>query len=79
MAGKESAPPKSAREQAYEELMAEAKRGLSRYYGEYPERLGDERSNDAVAWSTRGMARVLKILDRYAIEHLPNRAQGPKP
>ena len=70
-------PPdqRSARQRAYDEIVAEAKSGLSRYYAEYPDRLADERSRDAVAWSTRGISRVLRILDRYEISDLPNDAQ----
>lgn len=66
---------KTARERCYEEIVTEVKMGLSRFYAEYPERLGDERSTDAVSWSTRGVTRILRILDKYSIEHLPNPAQ----
>lgn len=44
-----------------------AKEGLARYYQEYPDVIGDERSKEAIAWSTRGVERVLRVLDRYEI------------
>jgi hypothetical protein len=72
-------PSKTARERCYDEIVSGVKVGMARYYSEYPERLADERSNEAVAWSTRGIQRVLLILDKYAIEDLPNPAQEPAP
>jgi hypothetical protein len=56
-----------ARQQCYATIEAMAKAGLDRYYAEYPERLGDGRSDDALAWSLRGIHRVFKILDGYEI------------
>lgn len=56
-----------ARKRAYEEIVRVAKEGLARYYAEFPERLGDERANDALAWSMRGIGRVLRVLDAYEI------------
>ncbi len=55
------------RQRCYDEITAMAKAGLDRYYAEYPERLGDGRSDDALAWSLRGIHRVFKILDGYQI------------
>ena len=55
------------RQRCYDEIEAMAKAGLDRYYMEYPERLSDERSDDALAWSLRGIHRVFKILDGYEI------------
>ncbi len=55
------------RQRCYDEIAAMAKAGLDRYYLEYPERLADGRSDDALAWSLRGIHRVFKILDGYAI------------
>lgn len=58
---------KDAREECYEKIVAAAKEGLSRYYQEFPERIGDSRSAEAIAWSTRGVERVLRILDCYEV------------
>ena len=58
--------------------MADMKAGLSRYYAEHSDRLGDTRSGDAVAWSTRGIKRILLLLDGYDIQDLQNRAQAAK-
>ena len=58
---------KQAREQLYAAIMAEAEEGLRRYYQEYPERLADARSADAMAWSQRGVHRILRLLDGYDI------------
>lgn len=55
------------RQRCYDQIAAMAKAGLDRYYAEYPERLGDGRSDDALAWSLRGIHRVFKILDGYEI------------
>lgn len=56
---------RGVREELYERLMAEAEEGLRRYYAEYPERANDLRSADAIAWSQRGLRRVLRCLDEY--------------
>lgn len=56
-----------ARQRCYDEIEAMTKAALDRYYTEFPERLSDERSDDALAWSLRGIHRVFKILDGYAI------------
>lgn len=55
------------RQRCYDEISAMTKAALDRYYMEYPERLADERSADALAWSLRGIHRVFKILDGYEI------------
>lgn len=65
--GKGMAMRDEMRQQCYAEIEAMAKAALDRYYMEYPERLADERSDDAIAWSLRGIHRVFKILDRYDI------------
>ncbi len=70
-------PARTARARCYAEIVASVKEGFARYLLEYPERLGDERNNDAQAWSLRGLTRVIKILDRYAITDLDNPAQEP--
>lgn len=62
---------KSARERCYAEIVADMKGSFARYLQEFPERLGDARNKDAVDWSTRGLERILKILDRYSIEDAP--------
>lgn len=56
-----------ARKRAYEQVVAVAKEGLARYYAEFPERIGDERAADALAWSMRGVKRILRVLDQYDI------------
>ncbi|HXI18487.1 MAG TPA: hypothetical protein VNM48_19150 [Chloroflexota bacterium] len=58
--------------------MADMKSGIARYYGEHSDRLGDSRSADAVAWSTRGIRRILQILEQYDIQDQP-RGAGGKP
>lgn len=55
------------RKRAYAEIVTVAKEGLARYYGEYPELLGDKRASEALAWSMRGVARILRLLDKYVI------------
>lgn len=55
------------RQRCYDEIEAMTKAALDRYYMEYPERLADGRSGDALAWSLRGIHRVFRILDGYAI------------
>ncbi len=69
---------KPARQRCYEAMKADMLAGVSRYYAEHSDRLGDERSGDAIAWSTRGIDRILRILDGYAISDLDNRAQAPQ-
>ena len=56
-----------ARQHCYDEIEAMTKAALDRYYTEFPERLSDVRSDDALAWSLRGIHRVFKILDGYDI------------
>ncbi len=58
-------PTKTERQQLYDRIVIEAQAGLSRYYSEFPERTGDARAEDALAWSLRGIGRILKILDEY--------------
>ncbi len=60
-----------ARKQAYEQIVAIAKEGLARYYAEFPERLGEERAADALAWSMRGIGRIIRVLDQYDIRDRP--------
>lgn len=56
---------KGVREKIYEDIVTIAKEGLARYYMEFPERIGDERASDALAWSMRGTSRILRVLDQY--------------
>ena len=56
---------KTERQVLYDRIVVEAKDGLARYYQEFPDRLGDQRAEDALAWSLRGIQRILKILDEY--------------
>ncbi len=65
----------TARERLRAEIVAIVKDGLKRYYQEFPERVADERSADALAWSWRGAARVLAAIDRYEIRD--KRSGGP--
>lgn len=62
-----------ARKRAYEQIVAVVKEGLARYYAEFPDRLGDERAGDALAWSMRGVARIIRVLDEYDIRDRPAR------
>lgn len=64
-------PDAVARKQAYEQIVTLAKEGLARYYAEFPERLGDDRAGDALAWSMRGIGRILRVLDQYEIRERP--------
>ncbi len=66
---------KTPRQRCYEAIKADMMAGVSRYYAEHSDRLGDGRSVDAIAWSTRGMERVLRILDGYDIRDLPDHSQ----
>ncbi len=65
-------PKGTARERLRAEIVAVVKDGLKRYYQEFPERVGDERSSDALAWSWRGAKRVLDAIDRYEIRDKRN-------
>ncbi len=60
-----------ARKRAYAQIVTIAKEGLARYYAEFPERLGDERAADALAWSMRGVGRMIRVLDGYDIRDRP--------
>lgn len=63
--------PDAARQRAYEQIVTIAKEGLARYYQEFPDRLGDDRAADALAWSMRGVARLIRVLDQYDIRDRP--------
>ena len=56
-----------ARKRLAEDIVRVAKEGLARYYAEFPERIGDERAADALAWSMRGVGRILRLLDNYDV------------
>lgn len=64
-----------ARKHVYAEIVRIAKEGLARYYAEFPERIGDERAVDALAWSMRGAGRILKMLDNYDIRERTTKAK----
>ncbi|MBA2720995.1 MAG: hypothetical protein H0U52_17400 [Chloroflexi bacterium] len=66
-----------ARKRAYEEIVKVAKEGLARYYAEFPDRLGDDRAADALAWSMRGVGRIIGVLDRYDIRDRTSKADAP--
>jgi hypothetical protein len=55
------------RRRLYDGISAVFKDGFARYYGEFPERLGDARSSDGLAWAMRGLARVLQLIDGYEV------------
>ena len=57
----------AARRRCYEEIVALAVKGLEHYYRLYPERIGDERADDARRWSTDGVEGIIRILDTYEI------------
>lgn len=63
--------PDTARERLRQAMVQEAKDGLARYYHEFPERIGDERATDALAWSLRGVQRMVRLLDQYDIRDKP--------
>ncbi len=67
---------KTARQRCYEAIKADMMGGVSRYYAEFPHWLGDDRSQRAIDWSTRGMERVLRILDGYDVQDLPDHTQA---
>lgn len=56
-----------ARKRVYSQIVALAKEGHARYYAEFPERLADERSTEALSWSMRGIGRIIRVLDEYDI------------
>ena len=60
-------PLDEARKELYAAIVAQARDSLARYYSEWPERLDNERSKDALEWSMRGIGRVLRLLDGYDI------------
>lgn len=68
-----------ARKRCYEQVVTSAKEGLARYYAEFPERLGDERAADALAWSMRGVTRIIRVLDQYDIRDKPVKPESEKP
>ncbi len=63
--------PGATRKRVYAELVTIAKEGLARYYLEFPERLADDRAADALAWSMRGVGRMIRVLDQYDIRERP--------
>lgn len=66
-ASRASAVSDDPRAECYDAIIRAAKEGLARYYQEYPHMIGDDRSKEAIAWSTRGIERLLRILDGYEI------------
>lgn len=64
-------PDAAARKKCYEQVVTVGKEGLARYYAEFPERLADDRANDALAWSMRGIGRIIRVLDQYEIRERP--------
>ncbi len=78
--GPKKGPPPGgdARQRCYAALVAEMQAGIAWYYGVHKDRLGDARSDDAVAWSELGLQRLLKVLDDYDIRDFPDHAQVPQ-
>lgn len=68
-------PNRKVRQRCYDEVVAEAKEGMERYYREFPERAQDGRAKDALDWSLRGIGRILRILDRYEITEKEGKGQ----
>jgi len=52
--------------------VAAVRDGLEHYYRLYPERIGDERAEDARRWSTDGIGGIIRILDQYEIRDKPD-------
>ncbi len=69
----------TARERLRAEIVTLVKDGLRRYYQEFPERVGDDRAADALAWSWRGAKRVLDAIDRYEIRDKRNGTPSSEP
>jgi len=63
------------RRKAYAEITETVKTAFARYLEEFPERAGDARNEDAVAWTLRGTNRIFRVLDRY---ELTEKAQPTK-
>ncbi len=57
----------SDRDEAKRRQVTEAKESLTRYAGEFPERVNDERHADYVSWVFRAVDKMLKVLDDYDI------------
>jgi hypothetical protein len=47
------------------------KDGIGAYYREFPDRMFDDRSSLALKHSMAGLECILLILDKYAIDRLP--------
>jgi hypothetical protein len=55
------------RQTCYAEIRSCMKDGIAAYYRKYQDRIGDERSRDAIAHSVDGLECVINILDKYEI------------
>jgi hypothetical protein len=60
-----------ARRRCYHDIRGVAMHGLMKYYDQHPERIVDSRAQDALKWSTEGIAKILAILDEYEIGDTP--------
>lgn len=58
----------NTRAQCYAEIRTAMKNGIRAYYEEFPERIGDVRSNDAIKHSMKGLAAIFEVLDKYDIQ-----------
>ncbi len=66
----------AARRKAYAEITEVIKASFARYLEEFPERAGDDRNVDAIAWSLRGTNRVFRVLDKYTLTERPAKKDG---
>ncbi len=66
------------RRRAYSEINEVVKTTIARYVAEFPEYADDARHKESLAWSTRSIARIYRVLDSYTITRKPPES-GPKP
>ncbi len=64
----------TTRLECYGKIRDHMKYSILEYYKQHPDRLGDNRSQLAIAESMRGLEEIFNILDGYDIRRLP-----PKP
>jgi hypothetical protein len=61
----------TARQQCYQRLREVMKQQIQEYYRGHPDRLMDERSEEAIKYSVEGLKAMFAILDQYLIEEKP--------
>lgn len=69
----------AARRKAYQEITEIVKASFARYLQEFPDRSGDDRNVDAVAWSLRGVNRIFRVLDAYELTEKRREPNGGAP